>query len=198
MYSAILALTLLVFGVALYSIQAQDTLNSLKQDLRLSSSKLTEPALRMDLNRPPGDTVPRDLPPPPRPFGEFSGEGAFQALREREIVRVLDGNGNLVASPFGRVEDALPLSETGLAALQEGQEWWESAMASGERTLIYSRPIARGGETVSIVQVARSDRTLPIPGFRTVAQVEGNCGALRFGPLTAEQMSQVESILERQ
>jgi aryl-alcohol dehydrogenase-like predicted oxidoreductase len=44
---------------------------------------------------------------------------------------------------------------------------------------------------------ARSDRTLPIPGFRTVAQVEENCGALRFGPLTVGQMSQVAAILER-
>ena len=40
LYSAILALTLLVFGVGLYSIQAQDTHNSLKRDLVLSSEIL--------------------------------------------------------------------------------------------------------------------------------------------------------------
>ena len=43
---------------------------------------------------------------------------------------------------------------------------------------------------------ARSPRTIPIPGFRTVAQVEENAGAMAFGPLAAEQMAQIESILD--
>jgi aryl-alcohol dehydrogenase-like predicted oxidoreductase len=43
----------------------------------------------------------------------------------------------------------------------------------------------------------RSPQTVPIPGFKTVAQVEDNAGALRFGPLTAEQMSEIEGILGR-
>ncbi|MGC1377660.1 MAG: aldo/keto reductase [Anaerolineales bacterium] len=42
---------------------------------------------------------------------------------------------------------------------------------------------------------ARSAQTLPIPGFRTVAQVEDNCGALQFGPLTKAQMGEIEGIL---
>jgi aryl-alcohol dehydrogenase-like predicted oxidoreductase len=44
---------------------------------------------------------------------------------------------------------------------------------------------------------ARSPRTIPIPGFRTVKQVEENAGAMEFGPLTREQMSQIETILKR-
>jgi aryl-alcohol dehydrogenase-like predicted oxidoreductase len=44
---------------------------------------------------------------------------------------------------------------------------------------------------------ARSEKTMPIPGFRTVAQVEDNCGALQFGPLTAVQMAEIEKILGR-
>ncbi|MBI5667508.1 MAG: aldo/keto reductase [Chloroflexi bacterium] len=44
---------------------------------------------------------------------------------------------------------------------------------------------------------ARSPQTLPIPGFRTVAQVEENAGALRFGPLTADQMQQIDALLGR-
>jgi aryl-alcohol dehydrogenase-like predicted oxidoreductase len=42
---------------------------------------------------------------------------------------------------------------------------------------------------------ARSGKTIPIPGFKTVAQVEENAGALKFGPLTAAQMRQIETIL---
>lgn len=42
---------------------------------------------------------------------------------------------------------------------------------------------------------ARSPITVPIPGFRTVAQVEDNCGALAKGPLTAQQMDQIAQVL---
>ena len=45
---------------------------------------------------------------------------------------------------------------------------------------------------------ARSDRTIPIPGFKTVAQVEDNAGALAYGPLTPEQMTEIETLLSRQ
>jgi aryl-alcohol dehydrogenase-like predicted oxidoreductase len=38
---------------------------------------------------------------------------------------------------------------------------------------------------------ARSEKTIPIPGFKTIQQVEENAGALRFGPLTAGQMKQI-------
>nr|BFD85156.1 aldo/keto reductase [Streptomyces sp. Xyl84] len=44
---------------------------------------------------------------------------------------------------------------------------------------------------------ARSPRTVPIPGFRSVAQAEDNAGALAKGPLTAEQLAEVERLLGR-
>ena len=43
----------------------------------------------------------------------------------------------------------------------------------------------------------RSEKTLPIPGFRTVDQVKENAGAMQFGPLTKEQMKEIDRILER-
>lgn len=43
---------------------------------------------------------------------------------------------------------------------------------------------------------ARSPSTLPIPGFKTVKQVEENAAALQFGPLTTQQMSQIEQLLQ--
>ena len=42
---------------------------------------------------------------------------------------------------------------------------------------------------------ARSPNTIPIPGFKSVAQVEENTGALERGPLTEEQMEQIEEVL---
>lgn len=44
---------------------------------------------------------------------------------------------------------------------------------------------------------ARSPQTIPIPGFRTVAQVQENAAAMRFGPLTPEQMREIDAILGR-
>ena len=45
--------------------------------------------------------------------------------------------------------------------------------------------------------LGRSPNTLPIPGFKTVAQVEENCKALQFGPMPADQMAEIDRILGR-
>jgi aryl-alcohol dehydrogenase-like predicted oxidoreductase len=42
---------------------------------------------------------------------------------------------------------------------------------------------------------ARGDRTIPIPGFRDVAQAEDNAGALAHGPLRAEQVREIAALL---
>ena len=44
---------------------------------------------------------------------------------------------------------------------------------------------------------ARSPITVPIPGIRTVAQVDDNAGAMKFGALTADQMRQIDELLQR-
>jgi len=44
---------------------------------------------------------------------------------------------------------------------------------------------------------ARSETTIPIPGFKTVRQVEENARAMELGPLTPEQMKEIDSILGR-
>lgn len=45
--------------------------------------------------------------------------------------------------------------------------------------------------------LARSERNLPIPGFRSQTQLEENCRALEFGALTPEQMTEIEALLNR-
>jgi aryl-alcohol dehydrogenase-like predicted oxidoreductase len=56
-----------------------------------------------------------------------------------------------------------------------------------------------GGRTLSQGALgwlwAKSPRTLPIPGFRTVAQVEENAGALEKGPLPASVMAEIDAAL---
>ena len=45
---------------------------------------------------------------------------------------------------------------------------------------------------------ARSDRAVPLPGFRTVEQVKDSVGALQYGPLMAEEFYAVERALGRE
>lgn len=45
---------------------------------------------------------------------------------------------------------------------------------------------------------ARRDHTIPIPGCRTVAQVEENAGALAFGPLSPDELAEVQRLLSTQ
>ena len=42
---------------------------------------------------------------------------------------------------------------------------------------------------------ARSEAIIPIPGFKTMAQVEENAAAMWFGALSAEQMSEIDELL---
>lgn len=43
--------------------------------------------------------------------------------------------------------------------------------------------------------LARSPRTVPIPGIRTAAQAEQNAGALRHGPLDGTQLAEIDRLL---
>jgi len=73
-------------------------------------------------------------------------------------------------------------------------EWL--AMCEAVRDILTS-----GGRTVAQGALAwlwaRSPQNIPIPGFRTVKQVEENAGAMQFGPLLPEQMRQIDEVLQR-
>jgi aryl-alcohol dehydrogenase-like predicted oxidoreductase len=62
---------------------------------------------------------------------------------------------------------------------------------------------ADAGDTRTTAQIAlawiwtRSDRTIPIPGFKTLAQVKENIQAMEFGLLSSEQMKKIDEIYER-
>ena len=62
--------------------------------------------------------------------------------------------------------------------------------------------LTRGGRTLPQGALgwlwARSEHTIPIPGFKSVAQIAENCAAMQFGPLDSEQMKEIDGLLERQ
>lgn len=45
--------------------------------------------------------------------------------------------------------------------------------------------------------LAKSDRNLPVPGARTAAQMQENAGALDHGPLPADVMAEIETLMDR-
>jgi aryl-alcohol dehydrogenase-like predicted oxidoreductase len=44
---------------------------------------------------------------------------------------------------------------------------------------------------------ARSDNTLPIPGFKSVAQVDDICGTLKIGPMHRDIVAEIEAVISR-
>lgn len=73
-------------------------------------------------------------------------------------------------------------------------EWTAKRDAIREILRSKGRSIAQGALAWNW---ARSEKTLPIPGFRTVVQVQENAGAMQFGPLTIEQMQEINKLLGR-
>ena len=78
---------------------------------------------------------------------------------------------------------------------QDGQpnpEWLDKVRAVREI-------LTSGGRT--LVQGAlgwlwgRSEQTIPIPGFKTATQIKENCSSMQFGPLSKEQMQEIDTIL---
>jgi aryl-alcohol dehydrogenase-like predicted oxidoreductase len=97
--------------------------------------------------------------------------------------------------------DALPATDD----VRRNAPWWDFFDEDGamerwlERIADVRAELTADGR--SLVQGAlgwiwgRSPATLPLPGFRTVAQVQENVGAAEHGPLPAEQMERIRDIL---
>jgi aryl-alcohol dehydrogenase-like predicted oxidoreductase len=73
-------------------------------------------------------------------------------------------------------------------------EWWEKVSAIRDVLESDGRTLAQGALAWLW---ARSPRTIPIPGFRTVAQAEENAKAMEFGPLRDDQMTEIATLLGR-
>jgi aryl-alcohol dehydrogenase-like predicted oxidoreductase len=78
------------------------------------------------------------------------------------------------------------LREGPLARQREALEQLRAILTSDGRTLVQA---ALG------YLWARSERAIPIPGFKTVAQVKENVGALQYGPLATYQMTAIFEVV---
>lgn len=74
------------------------------------------------------------------------------------------------------------------------QEWLNNLASIREVLTSNGRTLTQG----ALAWIwGRSQKTIPIPGFKTVKQVEENCRAMEFGPLDQVQMSEIDRILGR-
>ena len=72
------------------------------------------------------------------------------------------------------------------------QHWLDQLASIGDVLTSNGRTLAQG----ALAWIwARSPSAIPIPGFKTVAQVDENCGALEKGPLTPAELLEIDSIL---
>ena len=154
LYTGILALTLIVFSLMLYTIQFQTRLNFHEETLAGMSRRVTD-GLRREMR--PDDALERRSPDrdqlrqadrPGSPLGE--PELYFQIITADEELGLQSEN-------LGEV--VLPLSDAGRQALQTGEPgepWTEIVFVQGERLLIYNEPVETEGRVTEIVQIARS------------------------------------------
>jgi aryl-alcohol dehydrogenase-like predicted oxidoreductase len=134
----------------------------------------------------------------------FTGSAEILAYAEKQnlgsINRAPLGMGVLTGkiTPETRFRDGdIRRKVEWFAGIKDGrasQEWLDNLAAI--RDILTS-----GGRTPAQGALAwlwgRSPNTIPIPGFRTVAQVEENAKAMEFGPLAPAQMAEIERILGR-
>ncbi len=148
LYTAILALMLAVTGGALYGTQARS--------LRRAEMQLLAEAARRIASH-VADNYPEErefLPVPLPPPGEERRPQRFGM--PATYAQLLDRSGVLLLRSENLGEAMLPLSATGLQAIQRGEPWAETAIIEGERLLIFSAPIISAGQVGGAVQVAHS------------------------------------------
>jgi aryl-alcohol dehydrogenase-like predicted oxidoreductase len=134
----------------------------------------------------------------------FTGNAELLALSQKlnlgNICRAPLGMGVLTGNitpqtrfPKGDIRQAVDWFP-GIKDGQANQEWLDNLAAIREVLTSNGRSLAQGALAWLW---GRSPNTVPIPGFRTVAQVEENARAMEFGPLTPAQLAEIDRILGR-
>ncbi len=148
LYTAILALTLTGFGVALYKVQAQSTYG--REERALANWVQLVVAHRM-MGYGRGPQIPL-IPPLPIEEAPWPRRAGSRAV----YTQLLDVDGRVLIRSENLEDFTLPISDVGLYTLRRGKPWIEMVTIEGEKFLTYSMPVVLRGQVVEIVQVARS------------------------------------------
>ncbi len=129
----------------------------------------------------------------------FGGNRETLALCERENLASINRGPlamGLLTGKFSH-ESSIPSND-----VRAGWDFQQGAQARQLEQLEQLRGVlTEDGRTLAQAALgwlwAVSEATIPIPGFKTVQQVEENVAALERGPLSEDQMARVEQILQR-
>jgi two-component system, OmpR family, sensor kinase len=133
LYSAILALTLIVFSTVLFVSQSQATFGSIQDSIQHQAEDYANLERRAPANP--------------------SNSSAIITLRGR-WTQTRNADGTVSGRTSDLVDLTLPLSEAGLRSAQNGAPWVESVTVDNEQLLIYTQPVMMQDRLVRIVQVA--------------------------------------------
>lgn len=126
-----------------------------------------------------------------------------------EILAVCDRHdqASIVRSPLGSGNMTGKFNNDSTFPEDDWRHTWNSPSEfltqRRQRIAAVGKFFAEAGESRTQAQIAlawiwtRSDRTIPIPGFKTLAQVKENIQAMEFGLLSKEQMIEIDKIFER-
>lgn len=148
-YSTILALTLVAFSTTLYVTQTQSTYRSIEANLVRQAGFFTNSSDHAP--KPPADGDAGAFTPDraPAPGADLpSGALPGRWTQTRSIT------GTITGLTFDLSGVSLPLSDEGLANVQAGVGWFETAQVQDEPLLIYSTLVITREGAPLIVQVA--------------------------------------------
>jgi signal transduction histidine kinase len=135
LYSAILALTLIGFGVALYFTVSRVTLATIEETLADEAQRLLASRnFRLDH------------------IGYYSSKFAAPET----YIQTVRSNRQVADRTTNLGDYVLPLSDTGWKKCEGGQPWTETVSTEEGRLLVYSQPVEAQGELEGILQLARS------------------------------------------
>ena len=139
-----------------------------------------------------------NLPPPPASTSLYQNKWIYcPALAAADRVRI--GNTYTAATQTITIASGLdwdtgPSSDTVYYWLKDDPDIWNAAINEALRELLTS-----GGRTMAQGALAYiwalDPRMIPIPGFKTVEQVQENAGAMEFGPLGDDAVRRVHQIV---
>lgn len=148
LYTAILAVTVIAFSSILYAAQARATYADIKENLMRQAAffpSVGKPEPRVPVP-PPDDGKPLAIAP--QDIGLPSGTLPGRWTQTRSL------DGEVTGQTFDLSGVTLPLSDKGLAAVQAGEGWFETATVQDEPLLIYSQRYTGFDGASGIVQVA--------------------------------------------
>jgi two-component system OmpR family sensor kinase len=143
LFTAVLAGTLLVFGITLHTLLARTLIAN---GDRLTSGRaqvMARESIRLEAD---GSLTVSLRPPPPRDPG-----------RSFIFIQVFDLRTRQIAGRSSNLdEESLPITSGMLAAAQRGKSVFETVRMGDLRMRVFSMPVIVGGGPVALVQVGRS------------------------------------------